>query len=93
MLFCFSSLVAKQVKRATCTDFVAKSRTTPVLSTFWKDFSQLAQPNFLQDRFSSWVVKRASSFCSNVVKQVVRFYARFILARGENDLLPFPFKY
>ena len=43
--------------------------------------------------FASWVVKRASSFCSNVVKQVARFYARFTLALGKNELLPFPFKY
>ena len=64
-----------------------------LLSTFWKDFSQPAQPNLLQDRFASWVVKRASSFCSNVVKQVARFYARFTLALGKNELLPFPFKY
>ena len=35
------------------------------------------QPDFLQDKFDSWVVKRArtlfNSFNSNVAKQVARF--------------------
>jgi len=64
---CKASVCLGPVKRATRTDFVEKSRT------FWKDFSQPAQPNLLEDRFASWVVKRTSSFCSNVVKQVALF--------------------
>ena len=68
----------KPVKRATCTEFVAKSRTTRY---------------FLQPLFAScsnpicfktglvWVVKRATSLfnwlCSNVAKQVARFRGPF----------------
>ena len=73
-----TSLVAKQVclgplKRATCTDFVAKSRTSLYL------LQQLSTT--FQDRFDSWVVKRATSllnsFCSKVSKQVSRFSCSF----------------
>lgn len=61
------------VKRASCTDFVAGSRTT--LSTFCNNL-------LLQDRFDSRVVKRPTplfdSFLQkNVAKQVARFVARF----------------
>ena len=73
-----TSLVAKQVclrplKRATCTDFVTKSRTNLY-------FLQQLSTTF-QDRFDAWVVKRATSllnsFCSNIVKQVSCFFCSF----------------
>ena len=76
-----ASLVAKQVclgplKRATCIDFVAKSRTSLY-------FLQQLSTTF-QDRFDSWVVKRATSllnsFCSKVSKQVTRFSCSFCFA-------------
>ena len=75
-----TSLVAKQicfgsVKRATCTDFLQK---VELPSSFSNNFSQ---PDLLQDRFDSRVVKRVTSlfhsFCSNVSKQVARFSCPF----------------
>ena len=68
----FTSLAAKsvclgRVKREMSTYFVTKSRTST--STFRNNFRNLRQPDLLQDRFDSWVVKRATSlfkFCSNV---------------------------
>ena len=74
-----TSLAAKQVclrpvKRATCTDFFAKVTSSTLLSA--TTFCHLQQRDLLQDRFDSWVVKRATSvfnlFCSNV-KQNARF--------------------
>ena len=74
-------LAAKQVchgpvKRATCTGFVAKSRST-------LHFLQPAKTWFVQDRFASWVVKRTTSiinsFDSKVTKQVAHFSCPFYL--------------
>ena len=67
---CITSVCPGPVKHATFTEFFAKT------------FRNLQHPNLLQDRFASWVVKWASSFCSNVVKQVALFYARFSIALG-----------
>ena len=73
-----TSLVAKQVclgplKRATCTDFVTKSRTSLY-------FLQQLSITF-HDGFDAWVVKRATpllnSFCSNIAKQVTCFFCSF----------------
>ena len=64
------------VKHASCTGFVAKSRTS--LCFLHDTFSQ---PDLWQDRFDSWAVKLVmslfNSFCSNVVKQVARFCCLF----------------
>ena len=74
-------LAAKQVchgpvKRATCTGFVAKSRSTLY-------FLQPAKTWFVQERYASWVVKRTTSiinsFDSNVTKQVAHFSCPFYL--------------
>ena len=74
-------LAAKQVchgpvKRATCTGFVAKSRSTLY-------FLQPAKTWFVQDRLASWVVKRTTSiinsFDSKVTKQVAHFSSPFYL--------------
>ena len=67
----YVSLVAKQIwKRATCTDFVAKSRTTLyILRKLLGTCSNL----IVAKQLWTWVVKRATSlfnsFCSNVAKQ------------------------
>ena len=67
----YVSLVAKQIwKRATCTDFVAKSRTTLyILRKLLETCSNL----IVAKQLWTWVVKRATSlfnsFCSNVAKQ------------------------
>ena len=73
-----TSFVAKQVcigplKRATCTDFVTKSRTSLY-------FLQQVSITF-QDRFDAWVVKRATpllnSFCSYIdCEQSLFFFSR-----------------
>ena len=67
---CITSVCPGPVKHATFTEFFAKT------------FRNLQHPNLLQDRFALWVVKWASSFCSNVVKQVALFYVRFSIALG-----------
>ena len=59
--------VAKQVchgplKRASCTNFVAKSRATLLSATTFQD---LQQPDLLQDRLRSWVVKRSTSLLNS----------------------------
>ena len=67
------------VKHASCTGFVAKSRTS--LCFLRIPFRSLKQPDLWQDRFDSWAVKRVmslfNSFCSNVVKKVARFCCPF----------------
>ena len=70
LLHNITSVCPGPVKHATFTEFFAKT------------FRNLQHPNLLQDRFASWVVKWASSFCSNVVKQVALFYVRFSIALG-----------
>ena len=59
--------VAKQVchgplKRASCTNFVAKSRATLLSATTFQD---LQQPDLLQDRLRSWVLKRSTSLLNS----------------------------
>ena len=63
------------VKRATCTDFVAKRRTTPF-------FPQPATTWFVARQFDSWVVNAQrgwlfNSFWSNVAKGDARFCCSF----------------
>ena len=70
----FTSLAAKQVslgpvKHKTCTDFVAKSRTTLY-------FLQPTATWFVARQSNSWEIKRATSLfnsCKNFAKQVARF--------------------
>ena len=67
----YVSLVAKQIwKRATCTDFVAKSRTTLYLL---RKLLGTCSNLIVAKQLWTWVVKRVTllfnSFCSNVAKQ------------------------
>ena len=51
-----------------------------------RTFRNRQQPDLLQDRFDSWVVKRAtsllSSFCSSVAKQVACFFIQQMFITG-----------
>jgi len=75
---CWKTKLFGPVKRATCTDFVAKRRTTP----FFPSFRNLQQPDLLQDSsIRGWLNAQRgwlfNSFCSNVAKRDARFCCSF----------------
>ena len=67
------------VKRATCTDFVAKRRTTP----FFPSFRNLQQPDLLQDSLiRGWLIRNVAG-CSTLFEAMLQkemhvFVARFV---------------
>ena len=69
------------VKRATCTDFVAKRRTTP----FFPSFRNLQQPDLLQDSLiRGWLMRNAAG-CSTLFEAMLQkemhvFVARFVVS-------------
>ena len=69
------------VKRATCTDFVAKRRTTP----FFPSFRNLQQPDLLQDSLiRGWLMRNVAG-CSTLFEAMLQkemhvFVARFVVS-------------
>ena len=58
--------------------FFCKKKNLSLLSAATLIPRPRQQPDLLQDRFDSWVVKSLfNSFCNNITKQVALFAARF----------------
>ena len=80
---CWKTKLFGPVKRTTCTDFVAKRRTTPFFPSFLLSFfPQPATTWFVARQFDSWVVNAQrgwlfNSFWSNVAKGDARFCCSF----------------
>ena len=73
---CWKTNLFGPVKRATCTHFVAKRRTTP----FFASFRNLQHPDLLQDSSIRWVVKRATWLAVQLfLKQCCKRRCTFLL--------------
>ena len=72
------SLMPKASLPWAVTEYLAKSRFYSLFSA--TNFRNLQEPDWLQDRIGSWLIKLATSLlnsvCSNVAKQVARFFCR-----------------